>query len=78
MYSPKRSDKHPRFKERILILHALSGFDSTSALFKKGKQPIIKILETFQFVLISLTTFLYSLFEEFLKSQVLSTDLCLN
>lgn len=38
IYSSKSFDQYPRIKKHILFLHAFSGCDTTSALFKKGKK----------------------------------------
>lgn len=45
IYSCKSFDKYPQTKKHILFLHAFSGCDTTSALFKKGKKTFIKTLE---------------------------------
>lgn len=42
IYSSKSFDKYPNSKRHILFLHALSGCDTTSALFKKGKKNFFK------------------------------------
>ncbi|KAK9872193.1 hypothetical protein WA026_016247 [Henosepilachna vigintioctopunctata] len=45
IFSSKSFDQYPRTKKHILFLHAFSGCDTTSALFKKGKKTVTKALE---------------------------------
>lgn len=45
IYSTKSFDNYPHSKTHILFLHALSGCDTTSALFKKGKKSLLKVFE---------------------------------
>lgn len=45
IYSSKSFDQYPRIKKHILFLHAFSGCDTTSALFKKGKKTVTRALE---------------------------------
>lgn len=40
IYSSKSFDKYPHSKKQILFLHAISGCDTTSALFRKGKKVL--------------------------------------
>ncbi|CAH1973920.1 unnamed protein product [Acanthoscelides obtectus] len=45
IYSPKSFDAHITVKPHILFLHALTGCDTTSALFNKGKAKATKIFQ---------------------------------
>lgn len=45
IYSSKSFDQYPRTKKHILFLHAFSGYDTTSALFKKGKKTVTRALK---------------------------------
>lgn len=45
IYSSKSLDKYRLCKEHILFLHALTGCDTTSALFNKGKLKVMTMFE---------------------------------
>lgn len=44
-YDSSSLDKYPNSKQHILFLHAITGCDTTSALFNKGKRNTIKMFE---------------------------------
>lgn len=45
MFSSKSFDGHKKSKNHILFWHAITGCDTTSAIFSKGKKRALKILE---------------------------------
>lgn len=44
-YSSSSLDKYPHCKQHILFLHAVTGCDTTSAFFNKGKINVMKMFE---------------------------------
>lgn len=44
LYSPAASNLDPAVKENILFLHAFSGCDTTSAIYRQGKMKFLKVL----------------------------------
>lgn len=48
MYSWRIFDQYKDIRDHILFLHALSGCDTTFALFNKGKTAALKIMKNQQ------------------------------
>lgn len=46
VYSSKSFDEFKGAKPNILLLHAISGCDTTSAMFQIGKKKVVKLLES--------------------------------
>lgn len=45
IYLSKSSSAYPNWQNHILFLHALTGFDIESAIFRSGKAAIFKLFD---------------------------------
>lgn len=45
MYSSQSLNSYPKCKDHILLLHAITGCDTTSAFYQRGKTKVLKLFE---------------------------------
>jgi hypothetical protein len=45
IYSSKSLSAYPKCQNHILFLHATTGYDTTSAMFRRGKTTVLKLFE---------------------------------
>ena len=45
IYSSKSLSAYPKCQNHILFLHAITGCDTTSAMFRRGKTSVFKLVE---------------------------------
>jgi hypothetical protein len=45
IYSSKSLSAYPKCQNHILVLHAITGCDTTSTMFRRGKTSVLKLFE---------------------------------